>query len=96
MKPKVMPAVKSASRVLRSLESLGESKQPLSFLELSRDLKIPKSSLFHLLADLTARGYVERMPDISRTRSARRSGAWFKEREASNRSPIWSHPCYAD
>jgi DNA-binding IclR family transcriptional regulator len=68
MKPRAIPAVKSASRVLDLLESLGESKQPLSFLELSRDLKIPKSSLFHLLADLTARGYVEHMPDISRYR----------------------------
>jgi DNA-binding IclR family transcriptional regulator len=68
MKPRAIPAVKSASRVLDLLERFGQSRQPLSFLELSRDLQIPKSSLFHLLADLTARGYVEHLPDVSRYR----------------------------
>ena len=68
MKPRGSPAVKSASRVLDLLECLGVSKQPLSFLELSRELRIPKSSLFHLLGDLTARKYVEHLPDVSRYR----------------------------
>ncbi len=68
MKPGPAAAVKSASRVLDLLERFGGAEQPLSFLELSRDLQIPKSSLFHLLADLTARGYVEHLPDISRYR----------------------------
>lgn len=68
MKPNAPAAVKSASRVLDLLERFGEAERPLSFLELSRDLEIPKSSLFHLLADLTARGYVEHLPDISRYR----------------------------
>src|ERR1700728_3380466 len=68
MKPRPAPAVKSASRVLDLLECLGESKRPLSFLELSRQLRIPKSSLFHLLGDLTARHYVEHLPDVSRYR----------------------------
>ena len=68
MKPGTPAAVKSASRVLDLLERFGESERPLSFLELSRDLGIPKSSLFHLLADLTARGYVEHLADISRYR----------------------------
>ena len=68
MKPGVSPAVKSASRVLDLLEYFGAAERPLSFIELSRDLGIPKSSLFHLLADLTARGYVEHLPDISRYR----------------------------
>ena len=68
MKPGSAAAVKSASRVLDLLERFGGAEQPLSFLELSRDLQIPKSSLFHLLADLTARGYVEHLADISRYR----------------------------
>ena len=68
MKPRGSPAVKSASRVLDLLECLGVSKQPLSFLELSRELRIPKSSLFHLLGDLTGRKYVEHLPDVSRYR----------------------------
>jgi IclR family acetate operon transcriptional repressor len=68
MKPRTPPAVKSASRVLDLLECFGAAERPLSFIELSRDLRIPKSSLFHLLADLTARGYVEQIPDISRYR----------------------------
>jgi DNA-binding IclR family transcriptional regulator len=68
MKLRTSPSVKSASRVLDLLESLGEADRPLSFIELSRDLSIPKSSLFHLLSDLTARGYVEHMPEISRYR----------------------------
>jgi DNA-binding IclR family transcriptional regulator len=68
MKHRVSPSVKSASRVLDLLEYFGEADRPLSFIELSRDLRIPKSSLFHLLADLTARGYVEHLPDIARYR----------------------------
>jgi IclR family transcriptional regulator, acetate operon repressor len=68
MKPSRVAAVKSASRVLDLLECLGEAKRPLSFLDLSRELRIPKSSLFHLLGDLTARNYVEHLPDVSRYR----------------------------
>lgn len=68
MKPIPVPAVKSASRVLDLLECLGDSRRPVSFLELSRELNIPKSSLFHLLGDLTARHYVEHLPDVSRYR----------------------------
>jgi DNA-binding IclR family transcriptional regulator len=81
MKPAAPPSVKSASRVLDLLERFADAERPLSFIELSRDLRIPKSSLFHLLANLTVRGYVEHMPEISRYRLgpaleivARRSG----------------------
>ena len=69
MKSRKPATVKSASRVLDLLERFGDAERPLSFLELARDLRIPKSSLFHLLADLTARGYVEHVPEISRYRS---------------------------
>jgi IclR family acetate operon transcriptional repressor len=68
MKLVTPPAVKSASRVLDLLEYLGEAEHPCSFMELSRDLRIPKSSLFHLLGDLTRRGYVHHMPEIARYR----------------------------
>ena len=50
--------VKSAARVLDLLEALA-SGRPQSFAELSDRLAIPKSSLFHLLNTLAARGYVE-------------------------------------
>src|SRR3954470_20537108 len=57
--------VKSAARVLDLLEALG-SGPPQSFAELSDRLGIPKSSLFHLLNTLAARGYVEQAPEARR------------------------------
>jgi DNA-binding IclR family transcriptional regulator len=55
------PGVKSADRTIDLLEFLGRSQQPPTFAELSRDLAIPKSSLFHLLSSLARRGYVEQV-----------------------------------
>lgn len=58
MKPSIGDAVKSADRVLDLLETLVNVKTPQSFAALSRDLNIPKSSLFQLLRNLLSRGYV--------------------------------------
>ena len=53
--------VKSADRTLDLLEFVAQAQSPPSFAELSRSLGIPKSSLFHLLATLSCRGYVEQV-----------------------------------
>jgi IclR family transcriptional regulator, acetate operon repressor len=68
MEPKSFNSVKSAARVLDLLEYFSDADRPPSFIDISRDLRIPKSSLSHLLADLTKRGYVEHLPDIARYR----------------------------
>lgn len=52
-------AVKSADRVFDVLELLVDIGSPQSFVAISKALGIPKSSLFHLLRNLLARGYVE-------------------------------------
>lgn len=77
MKPNGPPAVKSASRVLDLLELVGKADEPLSFLELSRELQIPKSSLFHLLDDLTRRGYIEPTSEVARYRRYRLGSATY-------------------
>lgn len=50
--------VKSATRVIRILETVGASKQGISHAELSAALKIPKGSLSFLLADLVAHDFL--------------------------------------
>ena len=52
-------SVKSASRVLDVLESLGCQPNGLSFTSLGASLGIPKSSLHALLGILTRRGYLQ-------------------------------------
>jgi DNA-binding IclR family transcriptional regulator len=51
--------VKSADRVLDIMEMLATTPHGHPFVELGRQLEIPKSSLHSLLAVLTERGYVE-------------------------------------
>lgn len=68
MKPSETATVKSVDRALDLLELLAASSEPVSFLDLSRRLGIPKSSLFHLLGNMIARGYVEQLVDIARFR----------------------------
>lgn len=63
MKQVSLRVVKSADRTLDLLEALAGAAGPQGFAELSRDLGIPKSSLFHLLGTLIERGYVCRDPD---------------------------------
>ena len=50
--------VKSATRVIQILESVGASKNGISHAELSADLNIPKGSLSLLLADLVAHDFL--------------------------------------
>jgi IclR family transcriptional regulator, acetate operon repressor len=51
-------AVKSAARTLDILEFIARSTEPPTFLEISRILNVPRSSLFHLLNTLGERGYI--------------------------------------
>lgn len=74
--------VKSADRVLDILEAVANGAGQASFSSLMADLGIPRSSLFQLLGNLTARGYVEqdaatlryklgaRIADLARRRPA--------------------------
>ena len=50
--------VKSATRVIQILESVGSSKNGISHAELSAALNIPKGSLSLLLADLVAHDFL--------------------------------------
>lgn len=52
-------SVKSAERVLDLLETIGRSRDGLTFGDLQVGLGIPKSSLHALLRVLAARGYIE-------------------------------------
>jgi DNA-binding IclR family transcriptional regulator len=59
MKPKSDAAVKSANRALDILEYVADATEPPTFSRLLSDLGVPRSSLFHLLNNLLARGYLE-------------------------------------
>lgn len=61
-------AVKSADRVFDVLELLVDNGSPQSFVGISKALGIPKSSLFHLLRNLLARGYIEQDQDLGHYR----------------------------
>src|SRR3954468_21746742 len=72
------PAVKSLDRGLDILEHVAAAARPPTFSGLLADLGIPRSSLFHLLNNLQARGFLARDPDTdgyrlrgSRSRLAR-------------------------
>lgn len=54
-----MTKVKSANRVLDILELLAQSRRSMTHAELARRTRIPKSSLTHILRNLTSRHYVE-------------------------------------
>jgi IclR family transcriptional regulator, acetate operon repressor len=54
------PTVKSLDRGLDILEYVAGCAQPPSFSQLLQDLRIPRSSLFHLLTNLLSRGFLER------------------------------------
>ncbi len=55
--------VPSVDRALDLLELLARSGRSLRFSDLSRKLRIPKSSLHYLIQNLASRGYLEREPN---------------------------------
>ena len=61
-------AVKSLDRGLDILEYVAGSTEPPSFSQLMTSLRIPRSSLFHLLTNLLSRNFLERDPQSERYR----------------------------
>jgi len=61
-------AVKSLDRGLDILEYVAGCSEPPSFSQLLTSLRIPRSSLFHLLTNLLSRNFLERDPQSERYR----------------------------
>lgn len=61
-------AVKSLDRGLDILEYVANCSEPPSFSQLLTSLRIPRSSLFHLLTNLLSRNFLERDPQSDRYR----------------------------
>jgi len=61
-------AVKSLNRGLDILEYVAGCSEPPSFSQLLASLRIPRSSLFHLLTNLLSRNFLERDPQSERYR----------------------------
>ena len=61
-------AVKSLDRGLDILEYVAGCSEPPSFSQLLASLRIPRSSLFHLLTNLLSRNFLEREPNTERYR----------------------------
>jgi IclR family transcriptional regulator, acetate operon repressor len=61
-------AVKSLNRGLDILEYVAGCPEPPSFSQLLVSLRIPRSSLFHLLTNLLSRNFLERDPTTERYR----------------------------
>jgi len=61
-------AVKSLDRGLDILEYVASAPEPPSFSQLLTSLRIPRSSLFHLLTNLLSRNFLERDPQSERYR----------------------------
>ena len=61
-------AVKSLDRGLDILEYVAGCPEPPSFSQLLTNLRIPRSSLFHLLTNLLSRNFLERDPKSERYR----------------------------
>ena len=61
-------AVKSLDRGLDILEYVARCQEPPSFSQLLTSLRIPRSSLFHLLTNLLSRNFLERDPQSERYR----------------------------
>ncbi|MFZ5693512.1 MAG: IclR family transcriptional regulator [Pseudomonadota bacterium] len=73
MKPKSEGAVKSANRALDILEYVADATEPPTFSRMLSDLGFPRSSLFHLLNNLLARGYLEQQSSGGRYRLGQRA-----------------------
>ena len=68
MKLSPISAVKSLDRGLDILEYVAACPEPPSFSQLLGSLRIPRSSLFHLLTNLLSRNFLQRDPDTERYR----------------------------
>ena len=78
MKRNEISAVKSLDRGLDILEYVAGARRPPSFSHLLADLRIPRSSLFHLLNNLQKREFIARDPDADGYRLGRTLGKLAK------------------
>lgn len=62
MIPDNLPQVPAAEHTLRILQHLGRRAAPVAASALARDLAIPRSTVYHLLNTLEARGFVLHFP----------------------------------
>jgi DNA-binding IclR family transcriptional regulator len=58
--------VPAAAQVLAILRHLSRQPQPVAAATISRDLNLPRSTTYHLLATLMAEGFVVHLPDERR------------------------------
>ena len=82
MKSDSATTVKSADRVLDILEAVAQAAGQASFSQLMADLGIPRSSLFQLLGNLTARGYLEQDAGTLRYRLGQKIAELGRQRPA--------------
>lgn len=82
MKLETAAPVKSADRVLDILEAVAASAGRASFSSLMSELAIPRSSLFQLLGNLAARGYLEQDSATLRYHLGKKIGDLAKQRPA--------------
>ncbi|MGF7234938.1 MAG: IclR family transcriptional regulator [Frankia sp.] len=61
-----MSNVPAAAQVLAILRHLSRQPQPVAAATISRDLKLPRSTTYHLLSTLMDEGFVVRLPDERR------------------------------
>lgn len=67
-RPAVISPVTSIDRTLTILEVLGQSKKGLTNSEVSRKLKLPKSTISYILRTLQQRGYLYRDDNLGKYR----------------------------
>jgi len=72
MKLKIEKSVKSAARALDIIEYVAAKSSPVPFTQIMDELRIPRSSLFHLLNNLLARGYLQQDKSTERYRLGQR------------------------
>ncbi|UWF76991.1 IclR family transcriptional regulator [Microbacterium neungamense] len=65
-RPEARPQVPAADQTLRILRHLARRPAPVAASALARDLGIPRSTVYHLLATLEAHGFVVRLPQERR------------------------------
>jgi len=61
-----VPGVPAARQVLAVLQALGAQPGPVPAAALARDLRLPRSTTYHLLRELIAAGFVVHLPEERR------------------------------
>ena len=78
------PGVPAARQALALLQALARQPGPVPAAALARDLGLPRSTTYHLLAELIAAGFVVHLPEERQLRAHRLCG---DPRHARRRDP---------